>query len=192
MSLCKNRNKDEKKCQNCEFGGGLGPKHQRIPECFGSKDDSFFGSVSKVAIVGSKEIKWTPEQKDAAMTYIRDLLTNSEFKVMISGGCPKGGVDIWAESIAGVEFKTKMVTAVFEPEVHQWNNKGKLLGYKSRNLKIARMCDVLYDLEPAGMRSGGTWTAEQAEKLGKKVHYIYFREDGKYVYEKPEVKINEK
>ena len=143
----------------------------------------------KIAIVGAEENKWTEEQKRKAKNIIKTTLVKHAFKetikkldiantsieldyskiILISGHCPKGGVDIWAEEIAK-ELGIK--TEIYEPEVNQWedlkidwNAKNipenhickscnpplyhLLKGYKSRNIEIARVCDVLYDIEPA-------------------------------------------
>jgi len=79
----------------------------------------------------------------------------------------KGGVDTWAEIVAK-ELGIK--TEIYAPEVNQWNDKvvseitsdifgdwhvsGKRFhvrkkGYRSRNIEIAKNCDILYDIEPA-------------------------------------------
>lgn len=108
--------------------------------------------------------------------------------VLVSGGCD--GVDTWAEEKAR-ELGIK--PEIFRPEVFQWKDEtfnahnpsgrprpgiigfalGRRKGYKSRNEDIARCCDVLYDIEVAGRsHSGGMWTANYAEKLGKKVYRL--------------------
>ena len=67
----------------------------------------------------------------------------------------QGGVGTWAEIIA-TELGIKK--EIYPAEVNQWNDKytdeeqegviEHLLGYRSRNIQIARACDVLYDIEP--------------------------------------------
>jgi len=129
--------------------------------------------------------------------------------IMVSGHCPKGGVDIWAEEIAD-EFGIKK--EIYSAEVHQWkdryiewlksdhrHNFGKVLvgknqkGYRSRNIQIAKACDVLYCLVPNRITgkvmfnrdlkcihcnvdghptNGGCWTMNYAKKLGKEVYQI--------------------
>jgi hypothetical protein len=76
----------------------------------------------------------------------------------------KGGVDTWAEIIA-TELGIKK--EIYLAEVYQWNDKierfkdfdekGEIKtfeivhkGYRSRNIQIAKACDVLYDIEPKG------------------------------------------
>ncbi len=149
--------------------------------------------VVKIAIVGAEENKWKPEQKIQAKNIIRTLLTRHAFCetladepfadtsreidwskiVLVSGHCPKGGVDIWAENTAE-ELGIK--TEIYAPEVFQWNDeicehcegmgrrvlgegmtigtcpncggKGRKIGFHSRNIQIAKACDILYDIEP--------------------------------------------
>lgn len=119
----------------------------------------------KVAIVGASEDKWRDElQKIRAKQVILRFFDRG--MILISGGCPKGGVDIWAEEIAdGLSGVEKII---FKPEINQWEDKDGRMGYKSRNMKIAEECDMLFDIEPDGKRSGGTWTLEYAKKIGKK------------------------
>lgn len=121
---------------------------------------------TKVAIVGSEEKKWTPEQKKRAVELIREILSAYGNPVLVSGGCHRGGVDIWAEEAAD-DLGIKKI--IFPATKHRWSGAG---GYRERNIKIAETCDVLYDIEPKGKRSGGTWTLEYAEKLGKPVYKI--------------------
>jgi len=121
----------------------------------------------RVAIVGSEERKWKPEQKRKAKAFIRLILLYyadlGYDVVLVSGRCPKGGVDVWAEQIADELGVEKLI---FPPKKHGW------YWYRKRNILIARHCDVLYDIEPKGKRSGGTWTLKYAERLGKEVHLI--------------------
>lgn len=157
----------------------------------------------KIAIVGAQEYNWNKDQKEKAKAMIKAIfirvvlskdltmknleqilyLPIDEFDfediVMISGHCPLGGVDIWAEDIAD-ELGIKK--EIYPPEVYQWNDKiskgsyvddvVELKGYRSRNIQIAEMCDILYCINPKGIRSGGTWTMEYAKKLGKEVHLV--------------------
>ena len=70
----------------------------------------------RIGIVGSQEDKWTEEQKVKAIREIGNIFVNHQrgfitlgqddcmydFSniILVSGHCPKGGVDIWAEEIA--------------------------------------------------------------------------------------------
>ena len=178
--LCKNYSGEQIECQRCEAGTGPKDQHKPIPGCFYG-GSLIFDSLLKIAIVGGQENRWEGKQKTAAREYIRDLykrMVEAGVKVVISGGCPNGGVDIWAEDMVEFSFKEEITIMVFPPEVNQWEDRHGHKGYRSRNKRIARMCDVLYDLEPKGVRSGGTWTAEVAERLGKEVHYVWFGDDG--------------
>jgi len=176
--------------------------------------------MKRVAVVGSESKYWTPEQRTEVMKKIKEIfideaireiqraideIPSEEYKKrlfynpyahlrriqLVSEGCPKGGVDIWAETVAdvlGIEKDIKY------PEVGQWDDleeykpevdlsKAPLLespmvhtrkkGYKSRNIEIAEICDVLYCIDPKGRkRSGARWTMAYAQKLGKETHLV--------------------
>ena len=178
----------------------------------------------KIAIVGPQEDKWTETQKYKARQEILHLFIDNakepigvtglsikdfDFSniTLVSGHCPKGGVDIWAEEIADTLSIKK---EIFKPEVNQWNDKevsvagynhyqGRdieteaeytLMGYKSRNIKIAETCDVLYCIVPFNDKiqhtcmqhkimeypyhpqNGGCWTMKYTKKLGKETHLV--------------------
>ena len=147
----------------------------------------------KIAIVGSQEDKWTEEQKVKAKAEIKLILEHYDYSVLVSGHCPKGGVDIWAEEIAD---KFGIEKEIFTPEVNQWNDKitwsqalGNIkIGYKSRNIKIADACDILYCIVPfnikgrcwyhcdkmdySHIKNGGCWTLSKAEQFGKETHLV--------------------
>lgn len=70
-----------------------------------------------------------------------------------------------------------------------WLEKVKRKGFKTRNIEIAYDCEVLFCIEPKVpqgtykamwseehgcfyRRSGGMWTLEYAEKLGREVHVV--------------------
>ena len=163
----------------------------------------------KIAIVGPSEEKWNEEeQKKKAKGYIfKLLLERPEYLqadlIVVSGHCPKGGIDIYAEEVAK---DLDIPMEIFKPEVNQWNDKvlddlhgGKFVtyGYKSRNIKIAETCDILYCIVPESshkgmvggltyqesdycyhclqfghIKSGGCWTMKYAKKLGKETHLV--------------------
>lgn len=108
---------------------------------------------------------------------MRGLLSPGD--VVVSGHCPLGGIDIWAEEVAAELGLEKLI---FPPAIQQWEG-----GYKQRNLQIAQNCDKAYCLvvkelpgSYQGMRfarcyhcnttshikSGGCWTVKQAIRLG--------------------------
>jgi len=120
-----------------------------------------------------------------------------------------GGVDIWSEIIAK-ELGVK--TEIHAPEVNQWNDgvepdekpDGTILGYtlkgfRSRNIDIAKSCDVLYCIVPRIDRklvcdvgaggwyresyckhcgvyghpsNGGCYTKKKAVEFGKETHLV--------------------
>ena len=169
-----------------------------------------------IAIVGSEEKYWTPELREIACKEIKKILINDDYleyynnnpydviyPTLISGGCPKGGIDIWAEIIAdfiGLEKK------IYYPEVKNWEDvcksskatdcvyakkknglviceatlydcPDKRIGYKTRNERIAQDCDVLYCIDPSSRKwSGGRWTMKRADFYGKETHLIIVEE----------------
>lgn len=123
-----------------------------------------------VGIVGHAADKFTSQTKSKAFSIIHELLT-PENVILVSGHCPLGGIDIWAESIAHT-LKREMI---YPPKTRQW-----LTGYKPRNLLIASKSNIVhcivvkeYPIGYSGMRfdkcyhcgtsdhvkSGGCWTA---------------------------------
>jgi len=118
--------------------------------------------------------------------YLRGGLQLADDRVagLSSGHCHLGGIDIWAEEIGRM---LAIDLHIFPPKSLSWEN-----GYKPRNLKIVETsdevhCITLKELPPSytGMRfdfcyhcktkdhvkSGGCWTAKQAEKAGKKAFW---------------------
>jgi len=116
--------------------------------------------------------------------------------ILVSGGCGTtdkdskqkfdGGVDVWAEIVAdalGVKKDIKYAeTFNWEDEHGETSYEDEdgfrsitiyKKGFKTRNLEIARECDVLYCIDPAWRDwSGGRWTMRESEKLGKEVHLV--------------------
>lgn len=139
-------------------------------------------SPKKIAIVGADESRWIKAKIDPfyVESFIRGLMWNllkeHDPFIFVSGGCPKGGVDIWAEEVAD-ELLTALPPrliqkAIFTPDENRWTSRGLRWGYKERNLVIAAYSDILYCIDPIGVKSGGNWTIEQAKKIGKEVHRI--------------------
>lgn len=176
----------------------------------------------KIAIVGPEESKWNNLEVSKANVQMKVnyIFNNHQFNfsltedmpdneiMLISGGCPKGGVDIWAEEVANMMGIPKII---YKPEVNRWedevgnldtigvcpldhtkidltnHNCNRLIGYKSRNIKIAKECDILYCIVPYRLyeycthhspfnlthpKNGGCWTMEQARKFGKEVYLV--------------------
>lgn len=134
----------------------------------------------RVGIVGAEAAKFSPGAAHRAKELIRSLLHPGD--VVVSGGCHLGGVDIWAVALAAERGLPPPI--VHLPKVRSWAE-----GYKPRNLLIARDAEILHnivvDVLPDGftgmrfaycyhcgkmaqhVKSGGCWTAKQAQRLGK-------------------------
>lgn len=140
-----------------------------------------------VGIVGAELAKFTAKGQAAARQIIWELVAKATG--VVSGGCHLGGVDIWAEEVARA-FDIEPV--VHLPAVRSW-----ALGYMPRNRLIARDCDVLHNIVvdrlPLGydgmrfewcyhchtdghVKSGGCWTAKEAQRLGKQAHWHIIRQ----------------
>lgn len=135
----------------------------------------------KLGIVGHAQDKFTVATEAAARAAIRGAIKERGAMVVVSGRCPLGGVDIYAEQIAG---EMSVATEIYPPSVRCWSGPG---GYKERNLRIARASDLVLVVvvralpegfsgmrfggcyhcrgrNPLHVKSGGCWTAWQARK----------------------------
>ncbi len=113
-----------------------------------------------LAIVGSRDCN--VEQCKTARLIIRAFIRDLTPEQVISGGAE--GIDTLAESetnkLTGYTFLK------FLPRNKQWSPDG----YMERNQKIAYHCDMLLCIRTEQSESYGSgWTADYAEKLGKKV-----------------------
>jgi hypothetical protein len=143
-----------------------------------------------LGFVGSSESHWTKIQKQKAIQKIFEILTVAIMKygqeniVFVSGGCKKGGIDIWAENVADAYGLKKHI---FIPEIEQWDDYNQEMsggegwarpeiyqkGYKSRNMDIAKNIEILYCIDPKNRQGGGgLWTLRHAKKIGKETHHI--------------------
>lgn len=139
-------------------------------------------------IIGNGTDKFTELGAERAKSKIVEILYRED--TVVSGHSPVGGIDIWAEEAGrllgcGLDIK--------EPDVHQWNPVGGY-GYKARNIDIAadsdelhvivarsyppdyqgRRFDLCYHcLRDDHVKSGACWTAKQAQRMGKDVHWHY-------------------
>jgi hypothetical protein len=134
------------------------------------------GARLKLGVVGHEQAKFTPETEAQARRAINDAIDVFEPEALVSGHCPLGGVDIYAEEIAA---ERGMQMIVHAPRVNSWGAPG---GYKARNLRIARdsdlvLCVSLRELpdtfdgmrfeacyhcagrNPPHVKGGGCWTA---------------------------------
>ncbi len=128
------------------------------------------------------------------------LPPNAEI-ILVSGHCPYGGVDVWAEEAAK---KLNIKTEIHKPEHNGWGNDWKcpdcnqiftkpsdvtkhgkiahnknayqltptkIKGYMERNLEIAQSCTILYDIEPV-IGHGDHFTPQiYQDLLAKYNHY---------------------
>lgn len=138
-----------------------------------------------VGIVGAEGAKFTDYGQSVARAYIEQICYNKEVTGIVSGACHLGGIDQWAAEVGQM---WNILVMEFPPKSLSWEH-----GYKPRNLLIARACDVLYNIvvdklppDFKGMthklcyhcqtsdhvKSGGCWTAKQAQRLGKPAHWI--------------------
>jgi len=132
-----------------------------------------------IGIVGHEAAKFTAATETDARRIIRELLAPAG-AVCVSGACPLGGVDVWAEEEAKALGRE---TLIFPPKTNRWAD-----GFKPRNLQIAEASDVVHVIVVATLpesytgrrfvlcyhcgtrdhvKSGGCWTAKQAQRLGK-------------------------
>lgn len=114
----------------------------------------------KIVIVGAEQNKWTPQKETKAREEILGWMLLFQDALFISGDCPKGGVDKWVREIA---FSLNKRFKSYPPKKNSW------YWYKKRNIKMAKEGDLIIDLEPIGNTSGGTWTANYAKTLGKRI-----------------------
>jgi len=135
--------------------------------------------IVKIAFVGSSEKWWMPYQREEGIQFILKVINSYDKFEVVSGGCPYGGVDIWAESIA---YALGTQPKIFNPMGNGWKF------YRDRNIRIAEYCDILYCIEPEWddvmgankvyiwqgkkcRRSGGIWTMEYARNVcDRRVH----------------------
>ena len=143
----------------------------------------------RIGIIGHASDKFTEIGKLNALSAIHVIIYahHSEDLVVVSGDCPLGGVDKWAEDVA---IANKITTDIKSPKQHKWDAE---YGFKQRNLDIAKDSDIIYvilsDSFPFDfkkkkftycyhcktsdhIKSGACWTAHQAIKLGKKAEWV--------------------
>lgn len=126
-----------------------------------------------IGIVGAEAYKFTAKGEAEARRIIRRILSRPQI-VLVSGRCPRGGVDIWAEERADEIGRSKRI---FEPENRRWEPRG----YKERNLLIAYYSRVVHCIAPdripgqpmgycqhcemeGHVQNGGCWTLKRASQ----------------------------
>ncbi len=95
----------------------------------------------RLGLIGHEQAKFTPKftphTEAAAKALIDEALDVLRPTALVSGHCPLGGVDIWAEEIAA---KRGLEMIVHAPRSFTWNGAH---GYKWRNLRIAQDSDLV-------------------------------------------------
>ena len=122
----------------------------------------------RLAVVGSAARCFTPRTAVLARQRISLAIWRLRPEVIISGGCPKGGVDVWARDIAGVYGYTITRGDFVEhlPAHQRWAPDG----YQARNALIAADCSHLLRVAARASRTYGSgWTADQAQRRGRLV-----------------------
>lgn len=110
----------------------------------------------RLAIVGSGTFR-TPGGEQFAARTIQQLFAARRPDLVISGRCPRGGVDMLAEQAAaelGIPFLARAAT------VERWAGPG---GFRERNQRIAQDCTRLLCIRCAYSRTYGSgWTRDRA------------------------------
>lgn len=156
------------------------PWHRTLPGP-GERKARKLDSMIYVGIVGHEAAKFTKETEEQAREIIRILLKDPT-SIVVSGHCPLGGIDIWAEEEADKLGRQKVI---YPPKVESWEG-----GYKPRNILIAKMSYVVHNIvvekyppdykgkmrfkycyhcnTDTHVKSGGCWTAKYAENKLRK------------------------
>src|SRR5262245_19192383 len=102
------------------------------------------GRFMILGIVGAEAAKFTAEGQTNARELIESLYRKYKPKIVVSGACHLGGIDIWARKLFDGRFKE------FPPEKHSWTY------YKRRNIQIAEYADrticIAVDRLPPGFK----------------------------------------
>jgi len=122
-------------------------------------------TVGQWAIVGSTEF---PERDSMqfARWLIVGAITDLEPDKVISGGAE--GIDTLAEKTAVALGYTEAdgTMVVHRPKFRRWEPDG----FKARNVLIAKDCTHLLRIYRPGSKTYGSgWTADYAERIGRKV-----------------------
>lgn len=137
-----------------------------------------------LGVVGHAQEKFTEASEGLARMEITDAIIRYGATRIVSGRSPMGGVDLYAEDVAKACGMTKENgrLIVHAPTINQWNSAYGKIGYKERNLAIARDSDLVLvvvvkelpsdfngmrfsgcyhcgDRNQKHVKSGGCWTA---------------------------------
>jgi hypothetical protein len=134
------------------------------------------GIVTVLAIVGSMAKAWKDPIPDEirVCAIVRASIELLRPDRVISGRCPSGGVDIWAEQEAKRLGYTEAsgLFVPYAPKVHRWEGEG---GYKERDRQMAEACTHLLAIRSLWTTTYGSgWTADYARRLGRVVSHIQF------------------
>lgn len=139
--------------------------------------DSIHKHEVKIAVVGSREDAWdvgTRRTAHAAVAYLIGRAAGhccvaavGKKLTVISGACPKGGVDIWARDLCS-DYGINLIE--FPPGTQTWGGEN---GYKARNDRIAEECDFMLVVRSnRSATRGSMYTGKRAEFLGKRVIWV--------------------
>lgn len=157
-----------------------------------------------IGIVGAEAAKFTPETERQAKVLILRLLEPADV-TLVSGGCHLGGIDIWAEEAAAALDRPKIIHC---PKVRTWSGgyRARNLKIARESHALHNITVAAYPETFTGMRfptcyhcqrrarehpgvswwphvkSGGCWTAMEAEKLGTPVWWHVVAADGIHSY----------
>jgi hypothetical protein len=106
--------------------------------------------------VGSHKIK-----AHQSLPIIREFLDLLDPYLVISGRCPRGGVDIHTEDECK---RQRRLFQAYPPKENNWE-----YGFMPRNMQMVIDGTHFLDIEIEGQkRSGGYWVYQEANKLNKK------------------------
>ncbi len=137
--------------------------------------------MRRIAFVGAQQSRWDRAGVDLDslkmnIHYVMNrYLDDSGPYIFVSGACPKGGVDIIAEEVAD---ELGLEKEIYPPDILAWTGSGQKWGYKERNLIIAAVSDIVINIDPPGVKSGGEWTRLAAKKLGRVTHRMEYHSHG--------------
>jgi len=114
-----------------------------------------------LAVVGSQDIK----SEHTVVRFLTNLFIEKEPDTFVSGGAR--GIDTIAENLFRSLYPYTP-RKIYRAKVYRWDHPE---GFKTRNKKIAEICDELVCIRSYNSATYGSgWTADYAERLGKTVY----------------------